>query len=381
VPSGLIIARVSRFRVVLIEHGYSSVEHERQIISAAGGEFIDAESLPLQEALCLCEEADGILCRRLEITASMIQKFSRCKILVRYGVGTDNVDMDAATSAGIMVGHVPNYCVDEVSTHALTLLLACVRKVVVTHERVQRGGWDVHRSDPIYRLAGRTLGLVGLGRIGGAVARKLRGWDLQILATDPFAEPERAQSLGVQLVPLETLLGESDYLSLHCPLLPETRHLVNRESLALARPGLILINTSRGPVVDTAALLQALIHGRLAGAGLDVFEDEPLPSNSALRTHPAVILTDHTAWYSEESQIQLQETAAQEMVRACTGGLPLSLANPQVLHRLRRFNEWTPTEEARWQLKRLECQQTDPKSKVKSQKSEVKSSKSKLQHP
>src|SRR5215472_19367694 len=240
---------MSQFRVVLMEHGYSTVEHERQIISAAGGEFIDAEPLALPEALRLCREADGILCRRLEVSAAMIQEFSRCKILVRYGVGTDNVDVDAATAAGIIVGHVPSYCIDEVSTHAIALLLACVRKLVLTHEKVQRGAWDVHRSDPLYRLAGRTLGLVGLGKIGSAVARKLRGWDVQILATDPYVEPERAQSLGVELVPLETLFGKSDYISLHCPLLPETRHSINRESLALIRPGAFLINTARGPVV------------------------------------------------------------------------------------------------------------------------------------
>jgi D-3-phosphoglycerate dehydrogenase len=344
---------MSRFRVVLIEHGYSSVEHERQIISAAGGEFIDAENLPLSEALRLCREADGILCRRLGVSAAMIQGFSRCKILVRYGVGTDNVDVDAATAAGIIVGHVPSYCIDEVSTHAIVLLLACMRKLVETHEKVQRGAWDVHRSDAIYRLAGRSLGLVGLGKIGGVVARKLRGWDLQVLATDPYVEPERAQSVGVELVPLETLFRKSDYVSLHCPLLPETQHLVNRESLALMRPGGILVNTARGSVVDTSALVQALDEGRLAGAGLDVFEEEPLPPSSLLRRHASVVLTDHTAWYSEESQLQLQRTAAEEVVRVCTGRLPLSLANPEVLHRLGRFKEWTPSDEARWRLKRL----------------------------
>jgi len=344
---------MSRFRVVLIEHGYSTVEHERQIISAAGGEFIDAECLPLPEALRLCQEAEGVLCRRSEITAPMLQSFRRCKILVRYGVGTDNVDVNAATAAGIIVGHVPSYCIDEVSTHAIALLLACVRKLVVTNEKVQRGAWDVHRSDPIYRLAGRTLGLVGLGKIGGTVARKMRGWDLQTLAADPYVEPERAQSVGVEVVSLETLFGKSDYISLHCPLLPETRHLVNRESLALMRPGAILVNTARGPVVDTSALLRALDGGLLAGAGLDVFEEEPLPTTSPLRRHAAVVLTDHTAWYSEESQLQLQRTAAEEVVRVCTGGLPLSLANPEVLHRLGRFTEWTPSAEARWQLKRL----------------------------
>jgi D-3-phosphoglycerate dehydrogenase len=347
---------MSRFRVVLIEHGYSSVEHERRIISEAGGEFIDAESLQLPDALRLCQEADAILCRRLEVSAAMIQGFRRCKILVRYGVGTDNVDVVAATAAGIMVGHVPSYCIDEVSTHAVALLLACVRKLVVTHEKVRRGAWDVHRSDPIYRLAGRTLGLVGLGQIGSAVARKLCGWHLRLLATDPYIDLARAKSMGVELVPLEELFSRSDYLSLHCPLLPETRHLVNREKLALMRPGAILINTARGPVIDTSALMQALGEGRLAAAGLDVFEEEPLPPASPLRTHPAVVLTDHTAWYSEESQLQLQRTAAEEVVRVCTGGLPLSLANPQVLDRLGRFKEWTPPEEARWQLKRLALQ-------------------------
>jgi len=346
-----------QFRVVLIEHGYSSVEHERQIISAAGGEFIDAESLPLPEALRLCQDADGILCRRLEITAAIIQGFRRCKILMRYGVGTDNVDVNAATSAGIIVGHVPSYCIDEVSTHALALLLACVRKVVVTHGKVQRGAWDVHRADPIHRLAGCTLGLVGLGKIGSSVARKLRGWDVRVLAADPYIEPDRAKSLGVELVGLEALFRQSDFISLHCPLLPETRHLVNRETLALMRPGAILINTARGPIVDTSALLQAFSEGRLVGAGLDVFEDEPLPVTSPLRKHPNVVLTDHTAWYSEEAQLELQRTAAEEIVRVCTGRLPISLANPEVLHSLGRFKEWTPPEEARWQLKRLALQQ------------------------
>jgi D-3-phosphoglycerate dehydrogenase len=359
---------MSRFRVVLIEHGYSTVEYERRIISHAGGEFIDAESLPLSEALGLCEEADGILCRRLEVSAAMIQKFRRCKILMRYGVGTDNVDVSAATAAGIIVGHVPSYCIDEVSTHAIALLLACIRKVVATHEKMRSGSWDVHRADPIYRMAGRTLGLIGLGKIGGAVARKLQSWDLQVLAVDPYVEPERAESLGVQLVDLETLLRNSDYVSLHCPSLPETRHLIKSDTLAIMKPGAILINTSRGAVVDSAALLQALAGGKLGGAGLDVFEEEPLAAASPLRRHPSIVVTDHTAWYSEESQVQLQQTAAQEIVRVCTGGLPLAVANPEVLHRLGRFKEWTPNPEARWQLKRLSDLQEKAKDRASEQR-------------
>jgi D-3-phosphoglycerate dehydrogenase len=188
------------FRVILIEHGYSSIEVERQIITQAGGEFIDADKLPLAEALRLCEEAEGILFRRIPITAEMIRHFRRCKILLRYGVGTDNVDVQAATQAKIIVGHVPAYCIDEVSSHALALLLAGARRIVETHGKVESGAWDVHRNDPIFRIAGRTVGLVGLGNIGRAVARKLAGWDLKLLASDPFVEPARANELGVRLL-------------------------------------------------------------------------------------------------------------------------------------------------------------------------------------
>jgi len=346
--------RHSQFRAVLIDHGYATTQYERDIIEAAGGEFIDAGDLPSAETLTLCETADGIMLRRIDVTAEMIRRFRRCKIICRYGVGTDNVDVRAATEAGIIVGHVPVYCVDEVSTHAMALLLACVRKIVPTHQRVERGAWDVHRELPLFRLAGKTVGIVGLGNIGRAVARKLKGWEVRLLASDPFVEPECAEALGVKLINLETLCRESDIISLHCPLLPETHHLINARTLALMKPEAILINTARGPVIETRALLDALSSGQIAQAGLDVFEEEPLPGDSLLRNHPKITLSDHTAWYSEESQIDLQRIAAEEVTRVCTGGLPRSLANPEVLQRLGRFHEWQPAENMRWQLKRLE---------------------------
>jgi D-3-phosphoglycerate dehydrogenase len=263
------------------------------------------------------------------------------------------VDAPAATAAGILIGHVPFYCTEDVATHAIALLLGCVRDLVPTHRKLAGGGWDVNPPDKIWRLSGRTLGLVGFGQIGQAVAHRLSGWGLTLLATDPFVEPERAQALGVRLVELETLLRVSDYVSLHVPLLPETRHLINASTLALVKPGAILINTARGPVVDPNALLAALNDGRLASAGLDVFEEEPLSPDSPLRRHPRVVLTDHAAWYSEDSLAELKRTVAAEAVRVGTGQLPLAIANPEVLHRLGRFAEWTPNETARWQLKRL----------------------------
>lgn len=343
-----------RFKVVLIEHGYATTEHERRIVEAAGGTFIDAEKLPTAEALALCEDADGVLCRRLEITREIIARLRRCRIIVRYGVGTDNVDVAAATEAGIIVGHVPHYCPDEVATHAIALVLACARRVVSTHERVRAGAWDVHRDEPVHRVAGSTLGIIGLGNIGRTVARRMAGWELKLLASDPFVDPARADELGVELVSLDELLGRADYVTIHCPLLPETHHLLGADQFARMKPGAILVNTARGPIVDGAALLEALNRRSLALAGLDVFEEEPLPSDSPLRAHPRVVLTDHAAWYSEESQVELQTTAAEEAVRVCTGGLPRSLANPEVIDQLGRRDEWQPPDHLRWQLKRLD---------------------------
>ena len=337
------------FRVVLIEHGYASIEVERRIIENAGGEFIDADKLPLNKALELCRDADGVLFRRIDMTGEMIRQFRKCRIIVRYGIGTDNVDVQSATDANIIVGHVPSYCIDEVSTHAIALLLACVRKVVATQKRMAQGSWDVHRDDPIYRLAGKTLGLIGLGNIGSAVARKLSGWGLKLLASDPFV----STADKVALVDFETLCRESDFITLHCPLLPETRHLINAKALDWMRCGAVIVNTARGPVVDAAALIDAIDSGHIASAALDVFEEEPLAANSPLRRHPKIIVTDHTAWYSEESQAELQRTAAEELARVCTGGLPRSLANPEVIERLGRMKEWQPAPNMVWQLKRL----------------------------
>lgn len=344
---------MSKFKVVLLKHSYPSIEDERRIVEAAGGEFIDGDQLTHEDGLRSCEDADGILVRWLPITPELIQRFRRCKMIVRYGVGYDNVDVKAATAANIIVGHIPNYCPDEVSTHAVALLMACIRNVVGKHKKMERGAWDVNPLERLYRTAGRTLGLVGFGNIAQATARKMGGWGMRLLATDPFVDPARAKELNTELVPLDTLLRESDYVSLHVPLLPETRHLIGARELALMRRNSILVNTARGPVLDNRALLEALDSGHLAHAALDVFEEEPPVLNSPLRAHPRLIMSDHIAWYSEESQRELKITAAEEVVRVCTGKLPLAIANPEVLQRLGRFQEWVPNYNAQWQLKRL----------------------------
>jgi len=343
-----------RFKVVALRHGYADTSIQKSVVTGGGGVFLDTDGLSLEEALRHAEDSDAILVRWLRVDRDFIRRLRRCRIILRYGVGTDNVDVEAATEARIMVGHAPGYCLEEVAHHALALLLAGVRNVVQTHLKMVAGGWDANPPYPLHRMTGRTLGLVGFGNIGQSVARKLAGWDLRLLASDPFVEPERALELNVSLVDLETLCRESDYISLHVPLLPETRHLIGAREIAWMRPGVVLVNTSRGPVVDESVLVAALEGGRLAAVGLDVYEAEPLAADSFLRGHPRVVLTDHAAWYSEESVEELQRTLAEEAVRVCRGGLPRSLANPEVLKLLGRWSEWTPNSTAVWQLKRLE---------------------------
>jgi len=346
---------MSTFKVALLQHEYASAEIERRIVEAAGGQLIDTDTLPPAERLAAAEEADAIIVRWMAMTPEVIRRLRRCRIIVRYGVGYDNVHYEAATAAGIMIGHCPHYCLDEVATHALALLLGCVRGIAPTHATLVAGGWDQNTYFRASRMAGRVVGIFGLGNIGSTFARKLSGLGMRLLACDPFVEPEHAASLGVTLVDGDTLLRESDYISLHVPLLPETHHLIGERAFALMKPGVVLVNTARGPVIDTAALLAAVESGKVATAGLDVFEGEPLPADSPLRRHPRLLLSNHAAWYSEDALDELHRSVAEDAVRVCTGGLPVGLANPEVLHKLGRFNEWKPTWNARWRWKRAEA--------------------------
>jgi D-3-phosphoglycerate dehydrogenase len=344
---------MARFKVVILPHLYSSVEIEREIISKAGGLLVDGDQLPSETAaLKEAENADVIIVRWTKLTPELISRFRHCRAIVRYGIGYDSVDYEAATAAGIMIAHSPTYSVDEVATQAFALLLACVRNLVETHQRIVAGGWRDNPPVRQWRIAGRTVGLIGLGSIGSSMARKLAGWKMRLLACDPYVPQERARELGVQLVDLPELCREADYISVHAPLLPETHHLISRRELAMMKRGVILVNTARGPIVDEAALIEALASGQVAAAGLDVFEHEPLAADSQLRKFPAVVLSDHAAWYSEDSLVELKRTVAEAAVSVGSGGLPVAIANPEVLHKLGRFQEWTPSYNAQWRARR-----------------------------
>ena len=262
----------------------------------------------------------------------MLDGLPRVRVLVRYGVGVDGIDLAAATDHGVPVVNVPDYGTDEVANHAVALLLALARKINRLDRQTRSGGWDVFRIGPVTRLAGQTVGIFGCGRIGSAVARKLSGFDVRLLGCDPYVATFPP---GVQPVAFERLLAESDYVTIHCPLTDETRHAFDAESLARMRSSAVLINTARGGVVDTRALVEALQQGDLAGAGLDVLEHEPIDPASPLLRMEQVIVTPHAAWYSEEGRSDLKRRAAEEAVRVLHGERPRNCVNRQVLSRLR----------------------------------------------
>jgi D-3-phosphoglycerate dehydrogenase len=264
------------------------------------------------------------------VTTAVVEQLTRCRIISRFGIGVDNVDIAMATSKGIVVTKVPDYCIDEVSDHAMALLLAIVRKIPFSNSEVQEGRWAMPTVVPIHRLRGTVLGLVGFGRIPQLVAPKAQAFGIKVVAFDPFVPQEVFAKAGVASVSFDELVKTADYISLHCPLTPETNHLFNTEVFGKMKPGAYLVNTGRGPLIDEAALAQALDKGQLAGAALDVVEKEP-PVGSPVLGRKNVILTPHTAFYSDESLLELQVKAAEEVVRVLSGQAPKNPVNPEVL--------------------------------------------------
>lgn len=267
----------------------------------------------------------------LTFGASEIAMLQRTGLLVRAGIGYDVIDVAAATAAGIWVANVPDYCVDEVADHAMLLLMAAWRRLTELEAVWRTGSWvNAALVPPVSRARGRRLGLVGFGRIGRAVAQRARGFGFEVVAHDPYVPDDVLRAAGVEPVGLDDLFATSDAVSLHCPLTSETRSMVDAERLARARPGLVLVNTSRGGVVDLAALDDALDRGQVGAAGLDVLADEPAPDlERPLFRRPNVVLTPHLAWYSLEARRDLALKAAEEAYRFVSGDRPRNLINPE----------------------------------------------------
>jgi D-3-phosphoglycerate dehydrogenase len=287
-----------------------------------------AKSGAADDILAVARDADAILVTYAKLPGDLLRQLKRCKAIGRFGLGVDNIDIPAATECGITVTYVPDYCLHEVSDHAMAMLLALVRKIPLSDRLVQSGRWEMPAVVPIRRLHGQVLGLVGFGNIPRMVAPKAKAFGLRVVTHDPFVSPDVLAAAGVEGVSFDALLAMSDYISVHAPLLPTTRGLLNTQAFAKMKKGALVVNTARGPLIDEPALIAALDSGQVGGAALDVVTTEPLAADSKLKGRDNVILTPHTGFYSVEALEELQTKCASDVARVLSGEKPIYPVKP-----------------------------------------------------
>src|SRR5881396_1868050 len=325
---------VGKAKVVLTDYVWESLEVERKALEDTA-HLVALQTKRPEEFLPEAEDCDALLNTYAgPISAEVMARMERCKIIARYGIGVDTIDLEAATEAGIIVTNNPTYCIDEVAEHTMALVLACARKATFYDRLVRAGRWEVPPGKPMFRLVGRTLGLVGFGNIARAVVARAAAFGMRVLYCDPFVQPGQFPTPGEKRE-LGPLFGESDFVSVHPPLSPQTRGMMNDDAFAQMKPTAFLINCARGPIVDTAALVRALDAGRIAGCALDTTDPEPLPDSHPLRGRDNVIVTPHAAWYSEQAMVGLQAGAPSEVRRVLTGEWPVNVVNRAVKGRNR----------------------------------------------
>ena len=324
----------TKAKVVLTDYVWESLDIEREILDGLADltplQVTDPEAFFPEAADCdaLLNTYGG------PITADVMAQMPRCRIIARYGIGVDTIDLDAATEAGIIVTNNPTYCIEEVAEHTLAMMLSAARKITFYDRQVRSGGWAVPPGKPMYRVAGSTAGLIGFGNIARRVATAAVALDMQVLYFDPFVEEGQFDAPG-RKAELAEVLEQADYLCVHAPLTPQTRGMLNAAAFSQMKPTAVLINCSRGPIVDTAALIDALDAGQIAGCALDTNDPEPLPDDHTLRTRENVIINPHAAWYSEGAMEGLQRGAPSEVRRVLEGRWPVNVVNRAVKGRNR----------------------------------------------
>jgi len=321
---------MSKYKVVVVNLGYESYQVEREILEPVDAELILApnDCLTENDVISVAKDADAILVREAPISARVLDSLKRCRVIARYGVGVDNINLEVAKQKKIYVTNTPGYGTEEVSDHAVALLLACIRKLLIRDKTLRQGKFEIDINDTIYRTTGKNLGIIGYGEIGRAFHRKWKGFlPKRVLVFDPYVTPEIIQENGGEKVDPNTLFAESDYISLHIPLSPETKHIIDEAALRKMKQTAIVVNTSRGEVIDEDALIRALNEGWILAAGLDVFEKEPLNQNHPLLKMSNVVLTGHVAWYSKDSVRELQTRAAHEVLRVFSQKTPICWVN------------------------------------------------------
>jgi D-3-phosphoglycerate dehydrogenase / 2-oxoglutarate reductase len=312
-----------RVLIAVTDSPFPSLDPAKAALARVDPELRMAKSASADDILAVARDADAVLVTYAKLPGDLLRQLTRCKAIGRFGLGVDNIDIAAAAELGIAVTYVPDYCMHEVSDHAMALLLALARKIPLSNKLVQAGRWEMPAVVPIHRLAGRVLGLVGFGNIPRALAPKAKAFGLRVVTHDPYAPPQTLAAAGVEGVSFDRLLEISDFVSIHAPLMPATRGLFNAEVFGKMKTGALLINTARGPLVDEDALASALDSGRLGGAALDVVAVEPLPKDSKLIGRDNVIVTPHTAFYSVEALNELQSKCAADVARVLSGEKPV----------------------------------------------------------
>jgi D-3-phosphoglycerate dehydrogenase / 2-oxoglutarate reductase len=332
--------RSDRPLVVITDFDFGNVSVEREILEAAGAEVVALQAKREEDLLDLAPHCAAMMNQYAKIGRDTITRMQKCEVIARYGVGVDIVDVGTATDKGILVTNVQNYCTEEVADHAIALWLTLARKLPDYDRATHAGVWQWQSGQPVYRLRGRTMGVVSLGKIGQAIVARAQAFGVEVIAYDPFLPAEVAAKLGVELVSKADLLARSDYILMQAPMTPETHHFLSDAEFAAMKPGAILVNTGRGPTVDNAALFRALSEGHLAAAGLDDPEEEPAkranwtPDDNPLFTLPNVLVTPHAAYYSEESIRAARVTAATQVAKVLTGQKPDYTVNADALAKL-----------------------------------------------
>jgi D-3-phosphoglycerate dehydrogenase len=320
------------YQVVITDCDHGSIKEEKEELDRIGAELVSAQVKEEKDLIRACKEADGLINQYSLLTRNVLEQLPKCKVLARYGVGIDSIDLKAATDLGIIVANVPDYCMDEVADQTIAMILTLIRKTAFFDRKVKSGQWDFHQGIPIYRIKGKTLGLIGCGKIGLEVAKRISAFGVKVMTFDPYLDkaPE-----GVDLKDFDTVLKESDFISIHCPLNDSTRHLIGEKEFKKMERKPLLINTSRGPIIDEKALIKALQNGLLSGAGLDVLEKEPPDSQSPLLKMENVVLSPHIGFYSEESISELKRRTAKNVVDVLLGKWPGSVVNREVKDKTR----------------------------------------------
>lgn len=322
---------MGKYKVVMTDDRHQNYTIEKSILQDIDVDVVVANCRSVAEVIEVCKDADGILLNLAPMPAAVIEKLERCQVISRYGVGCDNVDVEACTARGIIVANVPDYCAEEVSDQALALLLACARKVAQRDRLVRFGKWDSGKNEKIFRIAGKVFTFLGFGVIARCLYRKIKGLGFsRILVYDPYVEDEILKDFDVEKVDWETALSEADFISIHMPMNDGTRGMIDSKAFGLMKPSVILINTSRGGIIQERDLVWALDNRKINSAGLDVFSQEPISPDNPLLTFENCVFTDHIGWYSEESMFELKMKAAQNIKDVLLGGKPGYLVNKKL---------------------------------------------------